>query len=454
MESLSIKSIAEAAGAHYSGKDFAVNDVSTDSRSITEQSLFVALKGDAFDGHAFAADTIKKGAVAAVVSDNVDNVPEEKLLKVKDTRQAYLDIAGLYRSTLPVKVLAITGSVGKTTTKEMTACVCGAKFNTLKTEKNLNNEIGLSQTMLKINNSHEAAVLEMGMDGIGQIAPLSIAAKPDAAIVTNVGVSHLEAMGSRENIRDEKLSITAGMPDGGTIILNGDNDMLADYKNEKLNVVFFAVNRTDCDVTAVNINESVKGIEFEILWRNKKYNVFIPCIGIHNVYNALAAFCAGTALGIAPESAAAALANYAAVGMRQNIVVHNSFTVVEDCYNASPDSMQAAMAAFGKLECTGRRIAVLADMLELGTVAEKSHYEIGEITANSGVDILLCTGEMAKLYVKGAVNAGSENAQHFSTQEELFAELKKTAKPGDTIWVKASNGMKMKNIIERVYAEM
>ncbi|MDR2933350.1 MAG: UDP-N-acetylmuramoyl-tripeptide--D-alanyl-D-alanine ligase [Oscillospiraceae bacterium] len=453
MTQLSIKQIARAVGAEYTGDDVAVSAVSSDSRDIPAGCLFVALCGDRFDGHAFVADALSKGAAFAVVSGAVP-APGDRLLRVSDTRQALLDIAGLYRRSLDVKVVGVTGSVGKTTTKEMIACVCEAGFKTLKTEMNLNNEVGLSQMILRLTPEHKVAVFEMGMDGPGQIAPLSMAAAPDIAVVTNIGVSHLEAMGSRENIRDEKLSITRGLRDKGVLILNGDDDMLGAYANDELNTVFYAIERQDCAVRGSRIREFSTHTTFEISYDGRRFDAQIPSMGKHNVYNALAAFCVGVSLGVAPHIAVAALKNYRPAGMRQKIVVHNSYTVVEDCYNASPDSMRAAMETLGHLACTGKRIAVLSDMLELGRVAEQAHLDAGRIAAACGVDHLLCTGTMAVAYVQGAKAAGMADARHFDSKAALFAALKEILAPEDIVWFKASRGMKLEDVIEMIYKEL
>lgn len=452
METLSLSSIARAVGCSYSGNE-TISHISTDSRDIPPGCLFVALTGDRFDGHDFVAGALAQGAAMAVVSANVD-APAERLLRVQDTRQALLDIAGLYRRSLPVQVVGVTGSVGKTTTKEMVACVCGAEYKTLKTEMNLNNEIGLSQMIFQLNPSYGAAVLEMGMDGPGQIAPLSRAAGPNIGLVTNIGVSHLEAMGTRENICREKLDIRAGMDDGSTLILNGDDDMLHTAEDSRLNLVFYGIENKDCAVRGHRIKEFSTHTNFEISYGGNRFDAQIPSMGRHNVYNALAAFAVGMTLGIPPQKAIAALRKYQPAGMRQKIVVHNSFTVVEDCYNASPDSMRAALKTLGAIACDGKRIAVLADMLELSTVAEKSHLEAGRWAAESGADVLLCTGELAQLYVQGAKEKGMKHAVHLESKDDVLAQLKELVKPGDVIWVKGSRGMKLEELIEKIYKEL
>ncbi|MDL2233003.1 UDP-N-acetylmuramoyl-tripeptide--D-alanyl-D-alanine ligase [Ruminococcaceae bacterium OttesenSCG-928-L11] len=454
MEQMSLREIVEATGGMYSGEERVIAAVSSDTRDLPEGCLFIALKGDRFDGHAFVGKALEQGAAVAVVSDDVE-APPGRVLRVQDTRQAYLDIAGLYRRMLGLKVVGITGSVGKTTTKEMIACVCAAGFSTLKTEMNLNNEVGLSQMLLRLTPEHRVAVLEMGMDGPGQIAPLSRSAAPDIGVVTNIGVSHLEALGSRENIRDEKLDIRAGIGDSGVLVLNGDDDMLAPVEDPRLTVMRYGIDSPDCMVRGSRIKEFSSHTTFEVAYDGNRFDAQIPSMGKHNVYNALAALCVGIALDIPLHKAIAALRNYRPAGMRQRIVVHNSFTVVEDCYNASPDSMRAALETLGHLKCDGKRIAVLSDMLELGSVAEQSHRETGHIVAECGADVLLCTGELARLYQQGAREKGmGDAAMWFPDKAALYDHLKSILQAGDIAWFKASRGMRLEEVIERIYREI
>lgn len=445
---LTIADIARETGTEYTGADMAVNSVSTDTRELPEGCLFIALKGDNFDGHEFIGQALDSGAALAV-AERPGDWPRDRVLRVKDTRAVLMTIARMHRETLPAKVVAITGSVGKTTTKEMTARVCEAAFKTLKTEKNLNNEIGLSKTILSLDESFGAAVLEMGSDGPGQISGLSLTAKPDIGIVTGIGVSHIEAFGSREGIFAEKMDICAGLADGSDLILCGDNDLLKTVERPNLRVLRYGIENADCHALARDIREYPDRAEFNILWDGKRFEAQIPALGRHNVLNALAAFSAGVCLGIPPQIAADALKNYRPSGMRQNIVVHNSYTVVEDCYNASPDSMRAALDTLDGFN-EGRRVAVLSDMLELGEESGRFHFEIGEYAA-SRADCLLCTGGLSRYYADGARSVGMENAFHYDNQEQLFEVLQSLLKPGDVVWFKASRGMRLEQVIEELY---
>jgi UDP-N-acetylmuramoyl-tripeptide--D-alanyl-D-alanine ligase len=451
MKPLAIQDIARVLGGSFEGGG-TVSAISTDTRSLPEGCLFLALTGERFDGNDYVNAALETAAAYAVAS-RPGEYPAGRVLLVEDTRAAYLKIAGFYRRSLPVKIAAVTGSVGKTTTQEMIACALSAGFRTLKTEANLNNEVGVSQTLLRLDDEHEAAVIELAMDAPGQIAPLSDAAGPDVGVVTNIGFSHLAAMGSRENIRDEKLAIRSGMRDGAPLILNGDDGLLRDVRDDRLNVIFYAIDNPDAAIRAERLREFSTHTTFEIRYDGNRFDAAIPSLGRHNVMNALAAVAAATSLGVPPQDAIAALKNYRPAGMRQNIVKHGPYTVVEDCYNASPDSMKAALDTIRGMEWDGRRIAILSDMLELGGFGEQAHREIGALAAHNGLDYLLTVGPLASFCAEGAREAGFGSALHFESRDELFAWLKQQAKSGDLLWFKASRGMRLEDVISKFYQE-
>ena len=453
---LKLKEIAEAIGAKTNIEipDVEITNICTDSRDVRPGSIFVALCGERFDGHAFVKTAMENGALWAVVQKEGD-YGTDKLLFVNTTRQAFLDIAGLYRSKFSPKVVAVTGSVGKTTTREMIAAVIKSRYKTLKTENNLNNEVGVPKTILELDESIEAMVLEFGMVNLGEIRELTVPAKPDIAVITCIGTCHIENLGSRENIKKAKFEIVEGLKKGGTLLLNKDNDMLQSVCLPEHNVVYYSVRDVSADIVAKDIAEHDGETDFVIVTKDGEYPAHIPTMGEHNVLNALAGFGAGVAAGIEPEQCAAALANFKNTGMRQKIKVCRGVTVVEDCYNANPDSMKAAMKTLGaqKLADGAQKIAVLGDMLELGAVAESSHYEIGKFAAENA-DMIFCYGELSKLIAAGAwVNGMKTTAFHFETKEELAKELRKTAKPGDMVWLKASRGMRFEDIAETFYEE-
>ena len=453
---LKLKEIAKAIGAKANTDipDIEITNICTDSRDVRPGSIFVALCGERFDGHAFVKTAMENGALWAVVQKEGD-YGTENLLFVNTTRQAFLDIAGLYRSKFSPKVIAVTGSVGKTTTREMIASVIKSEYKTLKTENNLNNEVGVPKTILELDESIEAMVLEFGMVNLGEIRELTVPAKPDIAVITCIGTCHIENLGSRENIKKAKFEIVEGLKKGGTLLLNKDNDMMKDICLPDYNVVYYAVEDASADIRAKDIIEKDGETDFVIVSENSEYPAHIPTMGVHNVLNALAGFGAGVAAGIKPEQCALALADFKNTGMRQKVQICRGVKVVEDCYNANPDSMKAALNTLGaqKIPDGAQKIAVLGDMLELGSVAETSHYETGKLVAEKA-DLLFCFGELSRLIAAGAWKNGMrETAFHFETKEELSKELRKTAKPGDIIWLKASRGMRFEDIAEAFYEE-
>ena len=450
MEPTSLQLLAQAAGDP-SPRRGEITQICTDSRQITPGCLFVALQGERFDGHDFVPAALEKGAAAAVVHHPVD-APRERLIQVDDTQRALLRMAACYRDRFPaLRVAAVTGSVGKTTTKEMMACVLSSGWKTLKTEGNMNNEIGMPKTLLQLDGSHEAAVIEMGMTGFGEIRDLTLAAKPCLGIITTIGVSHLERLGSRENILKAKLEVCEGMADGAPLLLNGDNDLLSRVTDDRLRVILFGIQNPACAIRCTGWREEGDSTRLTIAWEGGEYPVLLPALGRHNVTNALAAFGAGVALGLEPAACAAALSRYRPAGMRQRLIRKEGVLVMEDCYNASPDSMRAALETLGSYPCQGQRIAVLSDMLELGAVEEEGHLEAGALAAQKA-DRLLCWGPLARLYVQGARQAGmGDRAQWFPTKEDLARAVADTVGPGDLCWFKASRGMALEEVIGLVW---
>ncbi len=453
MEKLTLEEITKAVDGRLEGGSpgETVTDISTDTRDIRPGSLFVPIRGERFDGHDFIGQAFAAGA-AAVLSERP--AAGGAVIRVADTRKAYLDLAGWYRRRFPVKVVGITGSVGKTTTKEMIAAVLESKYNTLKTEGNFNNEIGLPRTLFRLDSGKQTAVIEMGMSHFGEISRLSRAAAPNIGVITNIGVSHIENLGSREGILKAKLEILDGMEENAPLVLNLDNDLLAQAAKElKREILSYGIDAEQADIRAEHITEQGLSTEFDLLFDGKRIHTVLPTVGRHHVLNALAAFGVGQLTGIEPERAAAALQNYTPTGMRQRIVDRNGLRVIEDCYNASPDSMRAALNVLSTLECDGKRIAVLADMLELGEHSVKAHTEVGGMVAESRADALFCTGHDAAHIVAGAKAAGMENAVFFPDREALVQAVRETAKAGDCLLFKASRGMKLEEILEKTYRE-
>ena len=448
MKAFTLQEAAAALGLPQMQAQATLADVCTDTRKIQPGSLFVCLRGERFDGHSFASQAAQLGAAALLVDHPVDaDVPQ---LVVTDTGKALLQLAGWYRRRFQLPVVGLTGSVGKTTTKEFIALVLGAKYNTLKTQGNLNNEIGVPQMLFRLEDSHTAAVIEMGMNHFGEISRLTRAVAPTVGLITNIGVSHIENLGSRAGILQAKLEILEGMAPDAPLIVNMDNDMLRTVKLGDRPLLTFAIDDQSADFTATDIAEQGSTTTFTVHHSTFTQPVTIPTVGIHNVYNALAAMAVGYVTGVDPAAAASALANYVPAGMRQNLVQVGGVQVIEDCYNASPDSMRAALQTLGKLPVR-RRYAVLGAMLELGDYAKEAHTQVGKMAAENGIDGVLAYGADAAYIVEAAKQAGLENARLFDTKEALVQSLAQQVQPGDGVLFKGSRGMHLENVMHTVY---
>lgn len=448
MKAFTLQEAAAALGLPQMQAQAALADVCTDTRKIQPGSLFVCLRGERFDGHSFASQAAQLGAAALLVDHPVDaDVPQ---LVVTDTGKALLQLAGWYRRRFQLPVVGLTGSVGKTTTKEFIALVLGAKYNTLKTQGNLNNEIGVPQMLFRLEDSHTAAVIEMGMNHFGEISRLTRAVAPTVGLITNIGVSHIENLGSRAGILQAKLEILEGMAPDAPLIVNIDNDMLRTVKLGDRPLLTFAIDDQSADFTATDIAEQGSTTTFTVHHSTFTQPVTIPTVGIHNVHNALAAMAVGYVTGVNPAAAAAALANYVPAGMRQNLVQVGGVQVIEDCYNASPDSMRAALQTLGKLP-VHRRYAVLGAMLELGDYAKEAHTQVGKMAAENGIDGVLAYGADAAYIVEAAKQAGLENARWFDTKEALAQSLAQQVQPGDGVLFKGSRGMHLEDVMHTVY---
>ncbi|MCM1286196.1 MAG: UDP-N-acetylmuramoyl-tripeptide--D-alanyl-D-alanine ligase [Acetobacter sp.] len=445
MEVLKLSEIAAACNGKYN-LETEITGVAIDTRKVKKGDLFICIKGERFDAHSFAKTAIENGAAAIMIHSDVDiDCP---YVRVDNTSDSLLKLAGYYRSKFNIPLVALTGSVGKTTTKEFTYLVVNSKYNAIKTLGNLNNEIGLPQMLFQIDNSIEAAVIEMGMNHFGEIHRLTEAARPNIALITNIGVSHIENLGSREGILKAKLEILDGLEKGSPLILNGDNDLLSTVKSDEFKVYFYGIDNGD--FKAENIVEENGSTSFEIKYFGNSQNITIPTIGIHNVYNALSAFAVGYFLDIDKELCASALASYQPEGMRQKSVAVNGITVIEDCYNASPDSMKAAISTLSNTK-GDRKIAVLSDMLELGDYSKAAHQQVGDMVADNNIDYLFAFGDSSRDMVESAKKKGMKNALFFESKEELTKKLLDTIKVNDTIIFKASRGMKLEEVIHSVY---
>ena len=432
-----------------------INAVVTDSRKVAPGCVFVCFPGERVDGHTFAAGAYKNGAAYVIANHPVEGVPEDRTVVVPSSHMAMVRMASNYRMLFSPKMIGVTGSVGKTTTKEFCYAVLSAFGKTLKTEGNQNNEIGLPNTLFRLEPDTEYAVVEMGMSNLGEIERLARCARPNAGIITMVGVSHLESLGTRENILKAKLEICAGLPDGAPLALNADNDLLPTAKiPPRLRPVWFGIDAENADVRAVDIAPAGTGTSFTLVDKEfGKFEVTIPTAGRHTVYDALAAYAAATRLGLDAARAAAALADYRTTGMRQNIVEKQGVTIIEDCYNASPDSMKAALSVLHDLPVQGRRIALLGDMLELGDATETGHRQTGEWAAGAGVDLLIAYGPLSAAMAEAAKEK-EVSVIHCQTAQEVVQCLQQNVHPGDALLAKASHAMGLEDVLQKFYAEM
>ena len=442
------KEIAEAAGGRLIGENVTVSGVSTDTRTIEKGMLFAAIKGESFDGNDFIEAAAQKGA-AAVLSDRESGAESHSVpvILVKDTRTAQLALARYHRSRFPVKLVGVTGSVGKTSTKDMVYAVLSARYNTLRTEGNFNNDIGLPRTLFRLNEGFGAAVIEMGMSGLGEISVLSKAAAPDICVITNIGWCHIENLKTRENILRAKLGILDGAAESAPLILNGDGEYLKTVSIPGRRIVKYGFSE-GCDIRAENITRTEWGESFTLVYRGGKYSAAVPAAGEHHVLNALAAFAAGIEAGMTPEEIIPALLRYEPSGMRQKIEQRGGVTVILDCYNASPTSMESSLSVLGGIDCSGRKIAVLGDMLELGEMSAQLHAGIAEYILKNADCAFLYGKEMA--HCRDKLAARGFKVYHSEDKAALEEELIGFIRPGDAVLFKGSRGMRMEEIADQL----
>lgn len=420
--------------------------VCTDTRKVQPGDVFIALVGEKFDGHQFIAEAIERGAKAIIVSRPPAVAPMGiTIITVLDTLKALQGVACFHRKRFQIPIIAITGSNGKTTTKDMVAAVLGSKFNVLKTEANFNNEIGLPLTLLQLTDRHEVAVVEMGMRGKGQIAELAAIAVPTVGVITNVGETHIELLGSIENIAAAKAELLAFIPQSGLSILNGDDHYVREMaKKSQSRVTLFGLEQGA--LQAKDIRTDVQGMKFACHIGQESFSVSIPTVGKHNVYNGLAAIAVALELKLTFAEICRGFYNFNPSPMRLHIETMGDYIVINDAYNASPMSMSAAIDTLVEV-APQRKVAVLGDMLELGPIAVVAHQQIGKKLAQCQIDLVVTVGELASFIANAASAAGIKAAIPCSNHEEAQANLKKLMQPGDTVLIKGSRGMKMENII-------
>ena len=455
MDKLNLAEVAQVLRIQDSGVgekgNITFEGVTTDSRKITNGMLFVALKGENFNGEDFAAEALRKGATAVLVSKNFNKNLDGIILKVDDTLKAYRQIAGAWRNRFDIPVIAVTGSNGKTTTKDLTAAALNGLGHVQKTSGNFNNEVGVPMTLLELDERHTAAVVEIGMRGLGQIEILAQVVKPTIGIVTNVSETHIELLGSIENIARAKGELVKAIQSGGTIILNADNRHTAEMKNlagAGVKVVTYGL-ENHADLMARDILIGSVSTEFILSYGDKEYDFEIPMLGRHNVSNALAAIAAGLEVGLSVDEIQQGISTLTTTKMRFEVIRRDGLTIINDAYNASPASMRVAIKTASEVY-DGRLIAVLGDMLELGDISERIHREIGAELVESKFDTLITLGDLGEFIAEGARDAGLKNVYTFNTHEDAAKKILELVHDGDTILFKASHVMHMEKIIELI----
>jgi UDP-N-acetylmuramoyl-tripeptide--D-alanyl-D-alanine ligase len=451
METLTLAQItAFANGVLQSGEsDGKISRVSTDSRTLQPGDLFVPLRGENFDGHKFIQQAVERGAAGAMVEENWNgSTPADfALVRVPDTLAGYQTLAANYRKSLPLKVIAITGSNGKTSTKDFVAATLAKKFRVTKTEGNFNNHVGLPQTMLAANSEDQIAVWEIGMNHPGEVAALAKLAAPDVAIVTNVGIAHIEFMGSREAIAEEKGALAEAIGESGTVILNADDAFSEEIaKRTRARIILAGIENGS--VRAGEVSQSATGSEFTILEGAHRCRAQLPVPGMHMVQNAMLAVAAGRAFGLSLEECAVGLASTPLTKARLQIKEINGIQFIDDSYNANPDSMKAALRTLIELDADGRRIAVLGEMGELGEESERGHSEVGEAAAALNVDELIAVGPAGAAIARAAQKAGLEKSIAVDSPEKAAELLAESTSPGDLILVKGSRSARMERVLD------
>ncbi|MBA4347731.1 MAG: UDP-N-acetylmuramoylalanyl-D-glutamyl-2, 6-diaminopimelate--D-alanyl-D-alanine ligase [Clostridiales bacterium] len=439
--------IVAASGGVYHGDPALLKNAATDvvinSELAMPGSLFIAIIGEKHDGHKFIPVARGKGASLVVTDRALDSEP---FLLVPDTLRAMHAIAKTYRDKFTIPVIGLTGSAGKTSTKDIVAAALSEKFNVMKTQGNLNNETGAALTIFSLEEAHQVAVVEMGTNHFGEIGRIASFVKPDYCLFTNIGLAHIENFGTREGIFAGKTEMLPHMRAGGRVIANGDDDLLRSIPEALL----YGLDES-CAVRGTEIEDLIlRGMRFTANHQGKTYRMHVPSLGVHSVYNALAAVSVGLLLGMEMEEIASGIETYKPLRGRMNVHEQAFFTVIDDTYNANPTSMKASLDVLKA--CSGRRVAILGDMRELGESAPQMHEDVGRYAASLGIERIICVGTESKRMLLGAESVAPGHAQYFETQDELLKVLSDLVRQGDVILVKASRGMKLEQTIERLLA--
>lgn len=453
MEPITIQEILQAVNGRLLGEEFpldaAIDRVDTDSRNLHPGSLFLPLVGERFDGHAYIQQALESGAAGCLTARERESyLPGKFYIKVTNTQRALRDLARWYKSRFDIPFVAITGSVGKTTTRDMVAAVLGERYKVLKTQGNFNNQVGLPLTLLQLDHSHEICVLEMGMNHPGEIDYLSSIVEPDVAVITNVGDAHIENLGSRKNTLEAKCEIFHHMKPEGLAVLNGDDELLTTLRETLKRPILWCGKGPGCDYQAAHVESDGEHlIHCEVFTPDSQFDLEIPALGHHMIYPALTAIAIGRHFGLTQQELVQGVLHFAPTKMRMNILRRGEgIVILDDTYNANPQSVRAAIQVLADSKGK-RKVAVLGDMLELGPLAPALHGGIGEFAAQSGVDCLICAGELAKYIADAAEQGGMKEVYWRPNKKEAMTVLEQVVKPGCTVLVKASRGMAFEEFV-------
>lgn len=450
MEKLTIEEIISVTKGELlvKGKKEIFKSVEIDTRKLSEDVIYIAIKGENFNGNDFVIEAVEKGANLCIVDEvnfDINSIDDRAfIIKVEDTKKAMISLAHYYLKGLKIKVIGVTGSTGKTSTKDLIAAALSKKFKVFKTIGNFNNDIGLPLMIFKCDRSYDVAILEMGMSNFGEIELLSRTAMPDIAVITNVGISHIENLKSRENILIAKLEILKGLKDDGTLIINNNNDLLCNIINDSHNIIRVGTEK-ECNIIASDINLDENSISFVAESEKNKLRFKLNVPGIHNVLNSLLAIACAETLGLTYNEILEGFKNLQSTSMRLDFIEFKNFKLINDAYNASPDSMKAAIDVL-TFQKGNRKICVLGTMKELGDESYSAHREIGEYAKEKSIDLLIVSGEFSEGYIDGFENKGRTIS--FNNTDEIVDYLKVNIQKDDIILIKASRSMKFEKVLE------
>ncbi|MGI5935614.1 MAG: UDP-N-acetylmuramoyl-tripeptide--D-alanyl-D-alanine ligase [Oscillospiraceae bacterium] len=447
MKGMTIANIARACGGEYYGSrdllETEISSVVTDSRKASPGCLFAAIVGERVDGHDFIASAAESGAICCLCEKRPEKAGLPAIV-VDSTPEALKRLVAFYRSQFNIPIIGVTGSVGKTTAKEMIASVLAQKYSVLKTQGNFNNELGVPLTLFELREEHQVAVVEMGISTFGEMRRLTQIVRPDMAVFTVIGYAHLEFLHDRQGVLRAKAEILEGMPPDGVVFTNGDDDMLRSLECAQKKISFGTV--PSCHVRAEDVQIlGLDGMTCIIVSGSRRFTVKIPAFGLHMVSAAAAGAAVGLQMGLTDEEIAAGIAAYKTVGRRSAVFDTGNITIIDDCYNANPSSTASAIRSLATMK--GRRVCILGDMLELGENSGRFHFDLGVFAAKNGVSLVITCGPEAENICCGALEQGCE-VRHYYSKEELISELPSLIMSGDTVLVKASRGMAFEDIVE------